>query len=76
MKMQLIPEWKSIHKFWSVRFAGATAALAGMEWLLPSLVDSVPKWAYVLLAVLIALSRAVKQNGVPNASNPASPDEK
>lgn len=64
--MKLIDDWKKAHKFWSVRIAGATAALAGMDWLLPNLVDVIPKWAYFALAVAIAVSRVVDQ-GKKNA---------
>lgn len=59
--MKLIDEWKSAHKFWSVRFAAITAALAGMDWLLPNLIDMIPKWAYFALALAIAVSRVVDQ---------------
>lgn len=59
--MKLIEDWKVAHKLWSVRFAGVTAALAGMDWLLPNLVGVIPGWLYLLLAALIAGSRIVAQ---------------
>ena len=59
--MKLIDDWRSAHKLWSVRFAGVTAALAGMDWLIPSLADMVPKWLYLALACAIFISRVIAQ---------------
>ncbi len=61
--MKLIDNWRSAHKFWSTRFAGLTAVIAGMDWLLPSLSDTVPRWVFFVLALLILGACLVKQKG-------------
>lgn len=73
--MKLIDEWKSAYKLWSVRLAGLTAAVSGMDWLLPNLAGEIPKGVYFALAMLIVLARVVQQvKELPDAS--ADPTEK
>lgn len=59
--MKLIPNWKQAHKLWSVRMAAVTATVAGLDWLVPTLSDMVPKWAYFALSASVVVARIVQQ---------------
>lgn len=59
--MRLIENWRGAHKLWSVRFSGIIAAIAGLDWLIPSIADVMPKWLYLVLAAAVAISRIVAQ---------------
>lgn len=59
--MQLIPDWKRAHRFWSVRMAAMTATVASLDWLVPTLSDMVPKWAYFALSASVVVARIVQQ---------------
>jgi hypothetical protein len=59
--MQLIPNWKAAHRLWSVRMAALTTTLAGLDWLVPTLSDMIPKWAYVALSASVVAARLIQQ---------------
>lgn len=59
--MTLIDNWRKSHKLWSVRLSGLLATLAGLDWLVPSLSEMVPKWLYFALAVAVVAARVVAQ---------------
>lgn len=59
--MKLIPNWKRSHKLWSVRLGAISATMAGLDWLVPTLADMVPKWAYFALAMAVVVARIVQQ---------------
>lgn len=59
--MQLIDNASQLHKMSSVLLAGATAALAVADQVLPILQGVVPPFAYAVLSALVILARAIKQ---------------
>ena len=59
--MQLIEQAGQLHKMTSVLIAGATAALAIAEQVLPVLQGVIPPGTYAVLSALVIVARAIKQ---------------
>jgi hypothetical protein len=60
--MQLIDNVSQLLKMRSVQMAGATAALAIAEQVLPQLQAVIPPGTYAVLMAVLVLARAIKQS--------------
>lgn len=64
--MQLIDNANKLHQMTSVLIAGATAALAVADQVLPVLQGVIPPGTYAVLSALMIVARAIKQPKLAN----------
>ena len=57
--MNLIPEWRSLPRMWSVRLSVTAALLYGLQPILPHWEGVLPEWAYAALASLVAIAGVI-----------------
>lgn len=66
----LVPDWRLLHKFWSMRLAFLTAILGGLWVALPAFQNYLPPMDFamicVIASVLIMLARVTHQKGLPD----------